>query len=287
MNAYHYIKVIYNMKFNDKIHNLLGLRLNRETFNASLKELLKLNNYSSFARTEILIMFGATTLGVLWQPLTVSVIVFGVGFIFSSLFNIPSKEYIPFFAISLVLWQFLVANMNEFSSKFSRPGEYLNFPYPKLILYLISIISKNTFILILNLSVVLGTFIITGHKVSFLSWLFAIYGLFLYVLFIFGVGVVISILGSRFSDIPNIVQNFIQIMFYITPVMWTPNSINKNWVYEYNPLYYALSLVRDPLIYQSFSSLFYIISSCLILLIWIFALLFWSMFAWRINYHGK
>lgn len=287
MSVYQYMKVILNMKLNNYFHKSLGLRFNRETFYGSLKELLHLNNYLSFARTEILNMFGATALGALWQPITLTVIVFGVGFIFSTLFNIPTKEYIPYFATSLVLWQFLVMNMNEFSSKFSRPDQYQNVPYPKLILYLINIISKNTFILILNLSVVLGTFIITEHNISLLNWLCAGFGLFLYVLFNFGIGVFLALFGSRFSDVPNVVQNLLQIMFYITPVMWKPETITQTWIYEYNPLYYVLSLVRDPLIYQTFSPFFYIVTLSIISLICIVALFVWSMFAWRINYHAK
>ena len=287
MSVYRFIKEIFNVQLNDIFHKRSGLRFNRETLTTSIRELIDLKNYFRFAHNEMMNMFGRTTLGAFWQPITTGVIVMGVGFIFGALFNISSKEYIPYFATSLVLWQYFTTNMNEFSGKFSRPGEYQHIPYSKLILFLVNIFAKNSYILLLNLSVIIITFLITGHNVSILNCLGAGFGLILFTLIIYGLGIILSVFGSRFSDVPNVVQNSLQIMFYITPVMWKPETISHAWVYEFNPLYYLFSLVRQPLIYHDFLPTFYILSVSFTFLVWVIAVLLWSMFAWRINYHTK
>ena len=46
-----------------------------------------------------------------------------------------------------------------------------------------------------------------------------------------------------------IVSNFIQIAFFFTPVMWSPDILKQRaWVAEYNPLYHLIEVVRAPVL---------------------------------------
>jgi ABC-2 type transport system permease protein len=62
-------------------------------------------------------------------------------------------------------------------------------------------------------------------------------------------GVVLGIVCTRFRDIPPIVTNLIQVAFFFTPVMWSPEIIgDRSWIAEYNPLYHIIEIVRAPLL---------------------------------------
>jgi len=231
-------------KLNQFLHRRIGIRVNREVFLSSFELLFDFKKFFLLGKMEIVGQFGSTTLGAFWQPITTGVIVFGVGFIFGNLFKMNVEEYIPFFAVSLVLWFFLTQTLQEFSGIFSRSGEYQHVPYKTLILYPMQVMSKNLFIVALNLIVVAVVLIMFRYPVGPLNIFVAFLGLLIFAGYLFFLGLILSILGSRFFDIPNIVMNFLQAGFYITPVMWRPESISHDWVYLYNPLYYLFTLVR-------------------------------------------
>jgi ABC-2 type transport system permease protein len=72
----------------------------------------------------------------------------------------------------------------------------------------------------------------------------------LFVLFLQGVwlSVVLGVLCARYRDIQPIVANLIQVAFFFTPVMWSPEVLkSRAWVAAYNPLYHMIELVRAPL----------------------------------------
>jgi ABC-type polysaccharide/polyol phosphate export permease len=232
-------------------------------------------------------MFGATSFGAFWQPISISIIVGGVGFLFGTLFKQDPSEYVPFFCISLILWTYFSGSLNEFSSLFGRPGEYEHFPYETIIMFPIRIISKHIFQLLLNLLIFLAVALYFKITFSLAQIAYALVGGILFISVVYFTGIIISLVGSRFSDVQNIIMNAIQILFYITPVMWKPNLLSQTWVFDYNPIYHLLHLVRGPLLDNDISIQLYFITTIVAFALLGLALLFWSIFAWRINYHPK
>ena len=56
---------------------------------------------------------------------------------------------------------------------------------------------------------------------------------------------------ARFRDVAPIVGSIMQIAFFLTPIIWKPELIDGNAVYlVFNPFYPLLALVRDPLLGQ-------------------------------------
>jgi ABC-type polysaccharide/polyol phosphate export permease len=65
-------------------------------------------------------------------------------------------------------------------------------------------------------------------------------------------GMILGVLSARFRDIPPIVSNAVQLIFFITPVLWRPENLKSRvWVVDWNPLYYLLEIVRRPLVGES------------------------------------
>ena len=63
-------------------------------------------------------------------------------------------------------------------------------------------------------------------------------------------GTVIAILGTRYRDFAQIISSLVQVIFFLTPVMWMPNLLpaQYQWVVVYNPFNQFLNLIRAPLL---------------------------------------
>jgi ABC-type polysaccharide/polyol phosphate export permease len=58
-----------------------------------------------------------------------------------------------------------------------------------------------------------------------------------------------GILSTRFRDIPPVIQNVLQVVFFVTPVFWSIESLPSRPAFVLlNPFNDLLELVRTPLL---------------------------------------
>ena len=63
------------------------------------------------------------------------------------------------------------------------------------------------------------------------------------------VGILLGALCARFRDIPQIISSFVQVAFFLTPVLWKAESLGGyRWIVNVNPLYHAIECIRAPLL---------------------------------------
>jgi len=59
----------------------------------------------------------------------------------------------------------------------------------------------------------------------------------------------IGMVSARFRDIPQLIGSFVQIVFFVTPIFWTPDLLKgRTFVLDINPFYHLLEIVRGPLL---------------------------------------
>jgi ABC-type polysaccharide/polyol phosphate export permease len=64
---------------------------------------------------------------------------------------------------------------------------------------------------------------------------------------------ILGTLCARFRDIPPIVQSVVQVLFFLTPVLWRPEVLGRHeWAAHVNPLHHMLEIVRAPLLGKGF-----------------------------------
>ena len=67
-----------------------------------------------------------------------------------------------------------------------------------------------------------------------------------------GLGLILAVFGARYRDLQPAVLVVTAILFLFSPVMWNAEQLQVNqWIYQYNPFYYLLTLLRDPLLGQA------------------------------------
>ena len=60
---------------------------------------------------------------------------------------------------------------------------------------------------------------------------------------------VAGVLSTRYRDIPQVIANVIQVIFFLTPIFWSPESLpNRPAFVVFNPFYHLIAIVRAPLL---------------------------------------
>ncbi|QGZ54009.1 ABC transporter permease [Paraburkholderia acidiphila] len=188
-----------------------------------------------------------SVLGPFWFTLSTAIMVVVLGALYSELLHQDIHEYLPYLAIGLVVWGFISSVANEACSAFIGAGYLIKQIRIPLTVHICRIVWRNFVILLHSLPVVVALIVFLGRSPSIE---FLLVPLALFLLFMQGVwlSVVLGVLCTRFRDIQPIVANLIQVAFFFTPVMWSPEVLkSRAWVAQYNPLYHLIELVRAPL----------------------------------------
>src|SRR5260370_760185 len=63
------------------------------------------------------------------------------------------------------------------------------------------------------------------------------------------ISILLGMVSPRFRDVPPIVASFLQVLFFLTPLIWPPELLGQ-WhpIATFTPLFAAVDVVRAPLI---------------------------------------
>jgi ABC-type polysaccharide/polyol phosphate export permease len=63
------------------------------------------------------------------------------------------------------------------------------------------------------------------------------------------ISLLLGLISTRFRDVPPIVGSFLQVLFFMTPIIWPAEMLGR-WqaIATYNPLFAAIDVVRAPLL---------------------------------------
>ena len=94
--------------------------------------------------------------------------------------------------------------------------------------------------------------------------------------------VLLGMLCCRFRDLANVISNFMQVMFFLTPIFWPAGSLSKPAIYLANPFYHYVEIVRSPLLGEFASGLNWLVAGALSALLWGSAAVVFVRFRWRV-----
>lgn len=240
--------------------------------------------YSMLAWNDISRRYKRSTIGQLWITLSMGAMIFGMGIVFSQIFNIPTDVFIPYLAAGLVIWMFIQATLNESCGTFvENEGFIRQLALPRFT-YLMRSLLRNLIIGAHNIVILPIVFVYYAYPVGLVAIL-AIPGLFLLVANLIWIGYILAILSARFRDIPQIVASILQVAFFVTPIMYKPTQLApENLLVILNPFSSLLGIVRDPLIGQVPSLTAYLVCLGLLAVGWVVATLFGGRYSHRVVY---
>ncbi len=189
-----------------------------------------------------------SVLGPFWFTLTTIILVTVIGILYSRLLNQNLSNYLTYLAVGLVIWQYIAAVVNEGCTAFTSVDYLIKQVKLPLTVHVARLVWRNFLIMLHSFPVVVLLLIVCGQIPDW-GILFAAAGLAALLANSVWVGIVVGILGTRFRDIPPTVGNLIQVAFFFTPVLWSPENIgDRAWIAMYNPLYHLIEVVRGPVL---------------------------------------
>ncbi|CAH1678042.1 O-antigen export system permease protein RfbD [Hyphomicrobiales bacterium] len=186
--------------------------------------------------------------GQFWITLSMGIFVAGIGIVYAFLFNQPVREYLPFLAVNMVVWTLIAGIVNEATLAFVQASVYLRQEAMPKTVFILRILVRNLIAFAHNLiiiPIVWACFLVVPSP----TMLLAIPGLVLMMVAAFLSAMIIGILSTRFRDLPQIIQNLLQIAFFMTPVMWRVDQMGAAawYIVGFNPFAVFLRIVAEPL----------------------------------------
>lgn len=225
-------------------------------------------------------------IGAFWLTINMAVMVAAIGMVFGTLFQQPLTEFLPYLATGLVVWGLISTSINEGCTAFADQGGIILQVRLPLFVHVARVLWRNLIIFGHNLLIVPFVFLLFGRPVSAVA-LLAVPGLLLLSLNLLWVMLSVAVLCARFRDISLIVQNAVQVLFFLTPIMWNASIMSERvgaTAIYFNPFYSLLSLVRLPLLGEMPSAANWIISGVLAIVGWVVTLVFFGRRRERVPY---
>ncbi len=230
--------------------------------------------------------YARSRLGQFWLTLSLIINIAALGVVWSYLFKMPISEYLPFLAVGTIFWTYTSTCINEGTNLYISSASYLReLNIPKLT-YVNSLLVRNFIVLCHNLLVLIPIYLFFSLKISITNIVLSIFGLILTSILLFPVITFVALVSLRFRDLPNIIASLMQVIFYVTPVMWKVQLMPERF-YKYlllNPFAVMLSLCRDPLLGNEVATDYWIAAIIYILLTYGLIIPIFNKYRNRISY---
>jgi lipopolysaccharide transport system permease protein len=198
---------------------------------------------------DIRLRYRGSMLGPFWLTISTGVMVGALGLLYSTLFKINLKDYLPFLALSQVLWGFLAALVSEACTVFTDAEGVIRSVRMPFFVFSLRALIRNAIALAHNIVVIVVVFALFSMW-PHLESLMAIPGLLVWAVDALALTLVLGAFCARFRDIQPIVNSVMQIAFFMTPVIWKPDQLGPAGIEKLalNPFYDLLEIVRAPIL---------------------------------------
>ena len=171
-----------------------------------------------------------------------------LGYVYGDLFKASLNDYVPFLASGFIAWNLISNLIIEGCSVFIAATGYIRQLRLPSSLYVFRLAWRSLIIFFHNALVFVVVAILFKVEPSWrLLWLLPGLAVILYT----GVwlALVLGALCARFRDIPQLVSSLVQVVFFMTPIMWKPELLTGRPMFvKENPFYHFVELIRAPLL---------------------------------------
>lgn len=192
--------------------------------------------------------YRGSVLGPLWLTLSMGIMVAGLGYLYSRLFNLPLAEYLPFLMVSLALWTSMSAVvLDACASLTSAEGIIRQLPLPYSV-HALRTVLRNGIVAAHHLPLVVVVLLLLDRAPGW-GGLLGFLGLALIGVTAFALALFLGMLCARFRDIGPIVGSLMQLVFFMSPIIWKPELLGEAAVWlPLNPVYALMETLRGPLL---------------------------------------
>lgn len=204
--------------------------------------------WSRLAAHDIRQRFARSVLGPLWLTLSMGIMVGAMSLVFGTLLGQNIQQTLPHIATGLIFWGLLTSCINDGTNVFISSEAYIrNVPLP-LSFHVLRMLARNVLIWAFNMAIYLVIVVLFRPNLGWGVLLF-VPGFALFIVNLSWIALVAAILSTRYRDIPQVIVNVVQVVFFLTPIFWTVESLPQRPAFvTFNPFYHLIEIVRGPLL---------------------------------------
>ena len=229
--------------------------------------------------------YNRSKLGQFWITLSMGIFIGGIGLVYSVLFNQPIREYIPYLAVNITMWTLLSGTVSESTNVFVQSSVYIRQDSIAKTVFVLRLLVRNLITFGHNLIIIPVAFLCFAVVPSSVLLLF-VPGLLIVLVALFLMTLILGTLSTRFRDLPQIIQNALQLLFFVTPVMWRADQMTgqREHIVRWNPFAALLNVIADPVLGRVPALDVYGVALAFLLLLAVMALPLFARFRARLVY---
>ncbi len=195
-----------------------------------------------------------SVLGPIWITISMAVTAIALGILYAGLFGNPLEEQLPYILVGFIVWTFISGCISEGSEVFvANSGLITHLPAP-ISIHVYRLVWRQTLFFAHNLIVYAVMLVVFPQRLLWTDLAaFPAFGLL--VLNGAWVALLIGIVSTRFRDLPPVTQSVVQLLFFLTPIVWiyedlleNPNVAQRARIVEFNPIFHFVEILRRPML---------------------------------------
>ncbi len=204
--------------------------------------------WQHFAWEGIRERYRRSAIGMLWITMTAIIFVAAVGTLFGEVLGLRRGVYVPWLATGYVTWGLITNLITQGCRVFSQKSSFILSSTLPLSTYVFETIWRCLIAFAFGTIAILLVLVYYRINVT-LSLPISILGIALIAINGIWVGLIMGIICLRFPDVLEIIQSFLRIAFFLTPIIWQPDMLSERAYFaDFNPFTHFIALVRDPLL---------------------------------------
>lgn len=201
------------------------------------------------ARNDMIGRYRRTVLGPWWIVLGTAVALGGMAVIWSVIFGIDRKGFLPYLACGYLIWIFTSSVLVEGCDCFAggqAASLQKNIPCGQFT-HVLRLVTRLT-LMMGHQSIIVVLALIFGEWSPQWSLLLVLPALGLLLLTATAIATLFGIIGARFRDFGPAVGALLNVLFFLTPVVWKPEMLGQRaHLALFNPLTHYIDILRAPI----------------------------------------
>lgn len=197
--------------------------------------------------------YRGSMLGPFWITISTACFFVGLAIVYSQLWGVSLTGYFPWLAIGFAIWILLSTSVSEACVSLISYENIIKSKQMPISLFAFRHLFSNCLLFLHQAPLFILILPIANYQPSW-STLTIFPVLLLYAFNIFFLGLTLGAACARFRDLQQIVATMLQLLFFLTPIIWMPDMLGDNAHYVYlNPITSFIEIFRAPLLGQTAS----------------------------------
>ncbi|WP_289022183.1 ABC transporter permease [Desulfobacter postgatei] len=197
---------------------------------------------------DIVLRYRRSIIGPFWLTLSMAVMISTLGLLYSGLFKIDTRNYLPYLTTGLLVWNFINGLISEGCQVFIESDWLICQADLPLSMFPLRVVWRNFILFLHNVPVYIAVVIFFQVKVGW-EFVLIIPGLIILLANALWCTILFGMLSARFRDLPQIIASILQVTFFVTPILWTiEQSTSRRFIVTGNPFYHLIELLRKPML---------------------------------------